>query len=101
MTTETGNTKTGQTIREIYADWESLTFEQKKAVFAERRPKAEKLLRGLLKPGDKMRATKASCNAREATFTFHGWDGGWIISKSGESISPCMVYSVNRQIINA
>ena len=49
----------------------------------------------MLKPGDKLRATKAECGAREATFEFSRWEGNWIVSKSDLSIAPGQVYSVN------
>lgn len=56
---------------------------------------ATPVLRGCLKRGDKIRATKVECGAREATFTFSHWEGGWIVSIGNRSIAPASVYSVN------
>lgn len=56
------------------------------------------MLRPMLKAGDELRATRAECCAHEATFVFSHWEGGWIMSKSGRSIAPTSVYSVNGQI---
>lgn len=35
----------------------------------------------VLKPGDRVRVTK--CPGRKRTITFAGWDGCWMVSKSG------------------
>lgn len=70
-------------------------------IWLERNKRAEELLRPILKAGDRIRATKAECCAREATFTFAGWEKGWIVSWSGKSIAPGNVYSVNGKVIKA
>ena len=55
---------------------------------------AEQTFRPLLRTGHRLRATRAECCAREASFAFSHWDGGWIVSKSGRFIAPGSVYSV-------
>lgn len=48
----------------------------------------------VMKPGDKFRATKCPGNKRWATFA--GFDGYWIVSKSGiNDFSPLCVDMVN------
>jgi len=88
-----------ETSRDLDARWDDLTLDQKKATLKARNSAVEKILRPVLKVGDRIRATKAECGAREATFTFDGWHGGWILSLSGCSIAPSQVYSVNGEII--
>ena len=40
-----------------------------------------------LKPGDRIRAVR--CMGIKRTYTFDGWDGNWIVSKSGvDDIAP-------------
>lgn len=90
-----------ETTRELDARWETLTFEEKKAIIKHRREALSPVLRERLKPGDRLRATKAECSAHEATFEFSHWEGGWIVSKSGRSISPGNVYSVNGDVLRA
>lgn len=47
-----------------------------------------------LKPGDRLRVTK--CPGTKRWITFAGWDGNWIVSKSGiNDFSPCSVDRVN------
>jgi len=88
-----------ETTRELAARWESLTFEEKKSILAMRSKLAKAKLRSRLRIGDKIRATRAECGAREASFFFAGWSGGWIMSSGGSSISPGMVYSVNGDVL--
>lgn len=50
----------------------------------------------VLKPGDRIRASHG-CRSM-ATFTFAGWDGHWIVSKSGiNDISASSITHVNGQ----
>lgn len=57
---------------------------------------AVSVLKPLLKPGDRIRATKGECGARPATYTFQGWDGQWIVSRSGiDTILPASVTHIN------
>lgn len=60
---------------------------------------AERILRPLLKQGDRLRATAARCCAREASFVFSHWEGSWIVSKAWRSIAPGSVYSVNGAVM--
>lgn len=89
----------GETIREFDARLESMSLEEKKAALRRRREAAEPMLRELLTPGVRFRATKAECGAKEATFVFAFWDGGWIVSTGTASICPSQVYSVGDRII--
>lgn len=88
-----------ETIRELNARWESLPFEEKKAILKARDKIYGPYLRDKLVAGDKIRASAAQCFAREATFTFSHWEGGWIVSASGKSIAPQSVYSVNGEVL--
>lgn len=47
---------------------------------------AEKTLRAMLKPGDRLRVTK--CPGTKRWITFARWDGHWIESKSGINDYP-------------
>ena len=84
-----------ETIRDLEARWDALTLDEKKLALRERSEKAMPVLQALLVPGMKFRGVKAECGAREATFIFSHWEGRWIVSKSGRSVSPSQVYSVN------
>ncbi|MCE7026410.1 hypothetical protein [Jiella avicenniae] len=88
-----------ETFREFDARTRPLHPEERMAKLRARNAVAEKFLRTNLKAGDRLRATKAECSSREASFTFSGWDGGWIMSKSGCSIAPLSVYSVNGKVL--
>jgi len=90
--------RTPGTSRDRDIGWEELPLERKLAELNLRGNLAEKQLRPLLQPGDRIRATKAECGSREASFTFSHWDGGWIVSNGGSSISPCSVYSINGKV---
>ena len=58
--------------------------------------KASAWLRKNLRPGDRIRATRAECCAYPATYTFAEWDKNWIVSKSGiATLIPASVKSVN------
>ncbi len=87
-----------QTSREFETLFPELSREDQIAASRQRNASAQPVLKALLKPGDKIRATKAECCAREATFTFAGWEGKAIISKSGLLIAPGSVYSINGEI---
>lgn len=65
-----------------------------------RNEKAKSLLKPRLNAGDRIRATKAECCAKEATFTFSHWEGNWIVSISELSIAPASVYSINGEILD-
>lgn len=88
-----------ETTRELDTRWQDLSIDQKKSALRQRREHFGPILRARLRQGDKIRATAARCGAREATFTFSHWEGGWLVSKSGISISPGQVYSVNGEVL--
>lgn len=51
---------------------------------------AEANAKKVLKPGDRLRVTK--CPGTKRWITFAGWDGHWIVSKSGiDDYSPLCV----------
>ncbi|MEN2430747.1 hypothetical protein [Comamonas sp. F1-6] len=53
----------------------------------------------VLKPGDRLRVTK--CPGTKRWITFAGWDGIWIVSKSGiNDFSPRCVDRLNDQVID-
>ena len=83
-----------ETTRELNARWESLTFDRKRAELTRRRNAATAVLQGKLRPGDKFRAV-TRCGGSETTCAFSHWEKGWIVTRSGLSISPAAVYSVN------
>jgi hypothetical protein len=89
----------GETIRDLYARWEALPLKDQLKALRARREAATMLLRVKLIEGDRIRAIKAVCNARETSYRFSHWEGGWIMSYSGCSISPDFVYSVNGEVI--
>lgn len=88
-----------ETIRDFRARYDTLRFDQRNAEYNIRNALAERMLRPLLQPGDKLRATKATCGARESTLQYLRWDGRWILSKSRASIAPGSVYSVNGDVL--
>ena len=88
-----------ETTRDLDARWGNLSRDEQKAELKRRRQAADDWLRPRLKAGDKLRATKAECGAREASFTFSHWEGGWIVSTGGSSISPRQVFSVNGDVL--
>ena len=54
----------------------------------------------VLKIGDRIRATRG-CNPRPHIFIFDGWDGNWIVSKSGiNDIYAGHITHVNGIIVN-
>ena len=53
----------------------------------------------VLKLGDRIRVTK--CPGNKRWITFAGWDGNWIVSKSGiDDFSPRCVDRVNDQVVD-
>ncbi|WP_197434280.1 hypothetical protein V6582_17795 [Agrobacterium vitis] len=88
-----------ETSREHAARWDSFhKFGQNAAENNLRNLLAKEALRPLLKPGDRLRATKAECGKKEASFIFSHWRDGWIVSTGGSSIAPGSVYSINHEI---
>lgn len=87
-----------ETSRELDARFDTITFEERRAECRLRNRLADEALRPRLKAGDRLRASKAECGAREATFTFSHWEKGWIVSTGGSSISPGSVYSINKDV---
>ena len=60
---------------------------------------AEVVAKGMLKPGDRVRATK--CPGTERTFTFDHWDGHWMVSRSGiDDYSPMCITKINGEEID-
>ena len=89
----------GETTRELDARYETLTADEKRRINRQRRHAGGDLLRPRLRRGDRLRATKAECGSREASFTFSHWEYDWIVSTGGASISPGSVYSVNGEVV--
>lgn len=59
---------------------------------------AEATLKPVLKPGDRLRVTK--CPGKKRWITFAGWNGYWIVSKSGiDDYAPCNVDRINGRAI--
>lgn len=55
---------------------------------------AERNLKRILKPGDRVGCVK--CPGTKRVITFAGWDGHWMVSASGvNDYSPGHVYSIN------
>jgi hypothetical protein len=55
---------------------------------------AEQNAKKVLKPGDRVRVTK--CPGNKRWITFAGWDGHWMVSKSGiNDYSPAAVDMLN------
>ena len=70
------------------------TEEEEKKARYERHLRAFKHAKKILKPGDRIRA-RGGCR-RKSTITFAGWDGNWIVSKSGGSdYAPASVDKLN------
>lgn len=88
--------QTSREFEETYLD--GTHIEQRVALNALRNQLADVALRTVLKKGDRIRATQARCSASEASFTVHGWNGGWILSTGGASIAPGSVYSINGEV---
>ena len=88
-----------ETTREYDARYNDLSPDQKRAESRRRNTVATAQLRNSLKIGDRLRATKAVCGSREASFTFSHWEGGWIKSTGGADIAPGMVYSINGDVL--
>lgn len=66
----------------------------------ERHEKAVAYLKSVLKVGDRIYATRGECCATPQTYTFDGWDGEWIVSKSGiNTIIPASVRLINRKVV--
>lgn len=86
-------------IREAMTVWPSLDEDERRTWSRTANAIAEKYLRPVLQEGTKFRAMAANCGAKFATYEFLRWEGFWIISRSGRSIAPCMVYSVSRRVI--
>ncbi len=84
-----------ETTRDLDARWENLSLDEQRAELRRRGQAADDWVRPRLKAGDKLRATKAVCGSREASFTFSHWEGGWVVSTGGNSIAPSQVFSVN------
>lgn len=63
--------------------------------------RAAAALRPRLVPGDRIRAVRGECGAKPATYTFAGWDGGWIVTASGiATIIPASVSRINGEAVN-
>lgn len=61
--------------------------------------RAIKQAKKILKPGDRCRG-RHGCGQRHA-FIFAGWEGNWIVSKSGISdFSACSIYWLNGQKVD-
>ena len=68
--------------------------EEQKAESRRRFTEAEAILKEMLKPGDRLRVTK--CPGTKRWITFAGWDGHWIVSKSGiNDYAPSCVDRIN------
>ena len=65
--------------------YREMTCEQRRAMTAEQKKSvadyAKRQAKKFLSPGMRFRVTKCPGNKRWATFS--GWDGNWIVSKSG------------------
>lgn len=60
---------------------------------------AEQNAKKVLKPGDRLRVTK--CPGTKRWITFAGWDGHWIVSKSGiNDYSPLCVDMLNGDAVD-
>lgn len=60
---------------------------------------AENNAKKVLKPGDRLRVTK--CPGTKRWITFAGWDGHWIVSKSGiNDFSPMCVDMLNDELVD-
>lgn len=73
-------------------------FETREEWREARRPIIERIeqrAREVLKPGDRVRATR--CGGRKITVTMTGWDGHWITSAKHCDIAPCAIDRVNGQ----
>ena len=60
---------------------------------------AEQNAKKVLKPGDRIRVSK--CPGTKRWVTFSGWDGHWIVSKSGiNDFSPAAVDMLNGEPVD-
>lgn len=60
---------------------------------------AEQNAKRVLKPGDRLRVTK--CPGTKRWITFAGWDGHWLVSKSGiNDYSPLCVDRLNEAAVD-
>lgn len=60
---------------------------------------AEQNAKRILKPGDRIRVTK--CPGTKRWVTFAGWDGSWIVSKSGiDDYHPAAVDMLNGEPVD-
>lgn len=58
-----------------------------------------KAAKNILKTGDRVSCTK--CPGTVRTFTFDGWEGQWMVSKSGiDDYHPCNIISINKKPFN-
>lgn len=79
----------------VEIDTRLLSQDQKKSLGTH----AQKMAAAALRPGDRFRVTKCPGTKRWATFA--GFDGYWIVSKSGISdYSPLQVDRVNDTTVN-
>ena len=52
-------------------------------------------LKPLIRRGDFIYATRATCGAKQRRYVFSGWDGIWICSASCNDIDPRSVTAIN------
>ncbi len=72
--------------------WESIDY--KKYTKIEKFKTAVENAKKTLKKGDKIRVSR--CGGIVATYTFEGWDGNWIVSKSGiDDLSASSIEKLN------
>lgn len=65
----------------------------------DRGKRAEAAAKKMLKSGDRVRCTK--CPGTKRTFTFHFWDGCWMVSKSGiDDFHPINIDLINGKPFN-
>lgn len=62
-------------------------------LYRKRSDRAVERAKAVLKEGDRIRATR--CGGGSPTFTFVGWEGRWITSRTRDDISPMCVIAVN------
>lgn len=63
---------------------------------------ATKRMKARLKEGDRIYAMRAECGCKHATYTFDGWDGNWIVSKSGiDTIMAATITKINGAPVTA
>jgi hypothetical protein len=64
-------------------DFPDYPTEQERAARIEKFWRTVEAAKAVLKPGDRIRVTQ--CPGTKRWITFAGWDGHWMISKSGKS----------------